>query len=111
MQDDVSIQVPEDFRKRLIHFVTDLLNRNVPVRDAVGRGFKAVADSYGDCDMRVTEEVFEKTVAYFEKALEEYRAQQEAGRQAVGGGIYAEIVSDEEYAERAGNSGARSSSS
>jgi len=44
-------------------------------------------------------------VAYFDKALEEFRAQKEAGRQAVGGGLYAEIVSEDEYREHAEKAG------
>lgn len=99
--DQITIQTPEDTQKRLIYFVTDFLNRGYRVRDAVSAAFKALSDSFGEgSEVRVTEEAFEKTVAYFEKAVETYRAQQEAGAQAVGGGLYAEVVDDDEYRER-----------
>lgn len=97
----VSIQAPADTQKRLIYFVTEYLNRGFRVRDAVSAGFKALSDSFGDgSEVRVTEEAFEKTVAYFEKAVETYRMQQEAGAQAVGGGLYAQVVDEDEYRER-----------
>lgn len=98
---EIAVQAPADTQKRLIFFVTDFLNRGYRVRDAVSAGFKALADSFGELsEVRVTEETFEKTVAYFEKAVETYRAQQEVGAVAVGGGVYAEVVSDDEYQER-----------
>jgi hypothetical protein len=97
----IAIEAPFDLQKRLIHFVTEYLNRGFSVRDAVGRGFKATADSYNDGrEIRVSEEVFERTVASFEKQLEEYRKQQAAGAQAVGEGVYVEVVSEDEYRER-----------
>ncbi len=97
----VTIQTPADTQKRLIYFVTEYLNRGYRVRDAVSAGFKALSDSFGEgSEVRVTEEAFEKNVAYFEKAVETYRAQQEAGAQPVGGGLYAEVVDDDEYRER-----------
>jgi hypothetical protein len=99
--DQVSIDAPADLQKRLIYFVTEYLNRGLSVRDAVGRGFKTTADSYNDGrEIRVTEEVFERTVASFEKQLEEYREQQARGAQAVGEGVYVEVVSDDEYREQ-----------
>jgi len=99
--DQVTIQAPADTQKRLIFFVTEFLNRGFRVRDAVSAGFKSLSDSLGvGSEVRVTEEAFEKTVAYFEKAVETFRAQQEAGAQAVGGGLYAEVVSEDEYRER-----------
>jgi hypothetical protein len=98
---EVAIEAPADLQQRLIHFVTDYLNRGYRVRDAVSAGFKALADSYGEgSNVRVTEETFEKTVTYFEVALEKYRVEQEKGVAPVGGGIYAEVVSDDEYRER-----------
>jgi hypothetical protein len=101
---EVQVQAPADTQKRLIYFVTEYLNRGYRVRDAVAGGFKSLSDSLGEgSEVRVTEEAFEKTVAYFEKAVEHYRAQQEAGRQAVGGGVYAEVVGEDEYRERAGS--------
>jgi ribosomal protein S7 len=99
---EITVQAPADTQKRLIFFVTDFLNRGYRVRDAVSAGFKALADSLGElAEVRVTEETFEKTVAYFEKAVETYRAQQETGAVAVGGGIYAEAVGEDEYRELA----------
>jgi hypothetical protein len=99
--DQVAIQVPQDTQKRLIYFVTEYLNRGYRVRDAVSAGFKALSDSFGvDSEVRVTEEAFERTCAYFEKAVEEYREQQQIGARAVGDGLYAEVVDDDEYRER-----------
>jgi len=104
MPNEITIQAPQDTQRRLIHFVTEFLNRGYRVRDAVAAGFKALSDSFGvGSEVRVTEEAFEKTVAYFEKAVETYRAQQEAGRQAVGGGLYVETVPEDEYRERLGS--------
>jgi len=97
---DVQVSAPLDTQKRLIHFVTEYLNRGYRVRDAVSAAFKSLAESFGEAEVRVTEEAFEKTVTYFESAVEKYRAEQEAGTKAVGGGIYAEVVSDDEYRER-----------
>ena|SRR5277367_1095701 len=99
--DQITIDPPADLQRRLIYFVTEYLNRGFPVRDAVGAGFKALADSYNDGrEIRVTEETFEKTVASFQKQLDEYRVQQEAGAVAVGDGVFVEVVSDDEYRER-----------
>lgn len=99
--DEITIDPPADLQRRLIYFVTEYLNRGFPVRDAVGAGFKALADSYNDGrEIRVTEETFEKTVATFQKQLDEYRAQQEAGASPIGEGLYVEVVSDDEYRER-----------
>ena len=99
--DQITVEAPADLQKRLIYFVTDFLNRGYPVREAVGAGFRTLADSYNDGrEIRVTEEAFEKTVASFEQQLETYRAQQEAGGQPVGDGVYVEVVSDDEYRER-----------
>jgi len=101
MSDRVQIGVPPDFQKRLIQFVTDHLNRGWRVRDAVLESMKKVQDSYGaDVEIRMGAEQIENLVAYFERAVETYREGQEAGRQAVGGGLYAEVVSEDEYAER-----------
>lgn len=101
----VQIGAPPDFQKRLIHFVTEQLNRGWRVRDAVLEGLKRVQDSYGsDVEIRVGAEQVENLVTYFEGAVEAYRQQQESGHQAVGGGLYAEVVSDDEYAERTGKS-------
>jgi hypothetical protein len=98
----VTIQAPADTQKRLIFFVTEYLNRGYGVRDAVSAAFKVLSDSYGEgSEVRVTEEAFEKTVGYFEKAVETFRMQQEMGAQAVGDGLYAEVVDDDEYRERA----------
>ena len=101
LPDQVTVEAPKDTQKRLIYFVTEYLNRGFRARDAVSAGFKALADSLGGgAEVRVNEEAFEKTVAYFEKAVETYRVQQEAGAKAVGGGIYAEVVGEDEYRER-----------
>jgi len=99
--DQVQVRAPADTQKRLIYFVTEYLNRGHRVRDAVAHGFKALSDSFGEgSEVRVTEEAFERTVAYFEKAVETFRAQQAAGAQPVGGGVYAEVVGEDEYRER-----------
>lgn len=104
MTQQVQIQAPPDFQKRLIHFVTEYLNRGWRVRDAVLEALKATQDSYGsDVEFRMGAEQVEKLVAYFEHAVETYRAQEEAGHQAVGGGLYAEVVSEDEYVERIKN--------
>lgn len=95
-----NVAAPPDTQKRLIYFVTEYLNRGFRVRDAVSAGFKALADSLGQVEMRVTEEAFEKTVAYFEAAVAKYRAEQEKGSSVALGGLYAEVVSDDEYRER-----------
>jgi hypothetical protein len=98
---EITVQAPPDTQRRLIFFVTDFLNRGYRVRDAVSAGFKSLADSFGEgSELRVNEETFEKTCAYFEKAVETYRMQQEAGATAVGGGVYAEVVGEDEYRER-----------
>jgi hypothetical protein len=100
MTEQVQIQAPPDFQKRVIHFVTEYLNRGWRVRDAVLEALKATQDSYGaDVEFRIGAEHVEKLVAYFESAVEAFRAQQEAGRRVVGGGLYAEVVSEDEYAE------------
>lgn len=100
----VAIQAPHDTQKRLIYFVTEFLNRGYRVRDAVAAGFKSLSDSLGEgSEVRVTEEAFEKTVAYFARAVEAYRVAQEAGLEVVGGGLYAEVVPDDEYRERLGS--------
>ena len=99
--DHVQIGVPSDFQKRLIHFVTEHLNRGWRVRDAVLESLKKVQDSYGtDVEIRVGAAEVENLVAYFERAVESYRESQDAGRQAVGGGLYAEVVDEDEYVER-----------
>lgn len=97
---NVQVSAPADTQKRLIFFVTEHLNRGFRVRDAVSAAFKSLAESLGEAEVCVTEETFEKMVAYFESAVEKYRAEQEKGAKAVGGGIYAEVVSDDEYRDR-----------
>lgn len=101
MTESVQIQAPEDFQKRVIHFVTELLNRGWRVRDAVLEGMKRTNDSYGaGVEFRINADAMEKLVAYFEGAVEQWREQREAGGQAVGGGLYAETVGQDEYDER-----------
>jgi hypothetical protein len=103
---EVTVAAPVDLQKRLIYFVREYLNRGFRVRDAVSAGFKAVADSYGEtANVRVTEESFEKMVTYFEQAVEKYRTEQGKGSAAVGGGLYAEVVSDDEFHERTRSGG------
>jgi len=98
MNQEIQIHAPPDFQKRLIHFVLELVNRNWRVRDAVLEAMKKTRDSYGEgVEFRVTPEYMERTIAYFEDAVEQWRAKQEAGQQAVGGGLYAEVVSQDEY--------------
>ena len=105
MPAEITIQAPAaEVQHLLVQFVTERLNRGWKVRDAVAASFKALSDHYGEgSEVRVTEEAFEKTVAYFEQALETYRREQEAGRKPVGSGLYAEVVGDDEYAERIKN--------
>ena len=101
MTQQVQVQAPPDFQKRVIHFVTEYLNRGWLVRDAVLEALKTVQDSYGaDVEFRIGAEEVDKLIAYFEGAVEAYREQQEAGRQAVGEGLYAEVVGADEYADR-----------
>jgi hypothetical protein len=99
--DEIAIQAPADLQKRLIYFVCEYLNRGFRVRDAVSAGVKAMIESYGEsANVRLTEEAFEKTVVYFEAAIEKYRAEQEKGAAPVSNGIYVEAVGDDEYRER-----------
>jgi len=101
MTDDVQVHAPPDFQKRLIYFVTEHLNRGWRTRDAVLEAMKKTTDSYGEgVEIRVTGEVMEKLIAYFEDAVEKWRAEQDSGGQAVGGGLYAEVVDPDEYDER-----------
>jgi hypothetical protein len=101
MTESVQIQAPADFQKRVIHFVTDLLNRGWRVRDAVLEGMKRTNDSYGaGVEFRINADAMEKLVAYFENAVEQWREQREVGGKAVGGGLYAEVVGQDEYDER-----------
>jgi len=98
VEERVSIQAPPDFQRRLIHFVTELLNRSWGVRDAVLEGLKRTQDSYGaDAEFRVHAEAVEKLVAYFEGAVEAYREQQASGRQVVADGVGVEVVGDDEF--------------
>jgi hypothetical protein len=95
----------QEVQNRLHTLVVDYLTRGHGVRDAVARGLKVLADesvqaSNMPSDVRVSEEDFEKLVAGYERLLEKYRAEQERGAVPVGGGVYAEIVSDDEYQER-----------
>lgn len=101
-----TVAAPADTSRLLIDFVRDYLHRGYRVRDAVGAGFRAVANHYGpDSEVAVSEEAFEKTVAYFEGAVEAYRAAQEAGHSAVTHGLYAEVVSDDEFRSRVSSGG------
>jgi hypothetical protein len=101
MTQEIQVQAPADFQKRLIYFTTELLNRGWRVREAVLQGMKKTRDSYGEgVEFGITSEHMEKLIAYFEQTVEEWRARQEAGQQAVGGGVYAEVVSQDEYDER-----------
>ena len=106
MTNQIQIQAPPDFAKRIIHFTTELLNRGWRVRDAVLEALKRTQDSYGaDVEFRAGAEYVEKLVAYFEKAVESYRENQESGQTAMGHGLYAGVVSDDEFAERTKGSG------
>lgn len=101
MTESVQIQAPADFQKRVIHFVTDLLNRGWRVRDAVLEGMKRTNDSYGQgVEFAITGDAMEKLIAYFEAAVEQWREARETGQEAVGGGLYAEVVGQDEYDER-----------
>jgi hypothetical protein len=99
--DKLNMPLPPDASARLIHFVTDYLNRGYQPRAAVLAAFKALGDSYGSMgisgEMRVSEEAIEKTVTYFEQAVERYRAQEAAGAKPVVDGLYAQVVDDDEF--------------
>lgn len=101
MTEGVQIQAPADFQKRVVHFVTELLNRGWRVRDAVLEGMKRTNDSYGEgVEFRINADAMEKLVTYFEGAVEQWREQRETGGHAVGDGFYAETVDQDEYDER-----------
>ncbi|HTQ41416.1 MAG TPA: hypothetical protein VMI75_01585 [Polyangiaceae bacterium] len=101
MTEGVSIQVPADFQKRVIYFVSELLNRKWRVRDAVLEGMKRTNASYGEgVEFRVSADAMERLIAYFEGAVEQWQEQREAGAEAVGSGLYAEVVSQDEYDDR-----------
>lgn len=99
--DRVQIQEPSDLRKRIVYFVTEYLNRGFRVREAVLEGIKRTQDSYGsDAEFQIGADFVESLVTYFERAVETYRSEEAAGRHAVGHGIYAEVVSDDDYLDR-----------
>lgn len=104
LPDKLNMPLPADASTRLIQFVTDRLNRGYRVREAVSAAFKDLGDSYGSMgvsgEMRINEEAFEKTVAYFEGALEKFHAQQAEGAKPVADGLYAEVVDDDEFERR-----------
>lgn len=96
----MQVQAPPDFQRRLIHFVTEHLNRGWRVRDAVLEGLKKTQDSYGvDVEFRLGGEAVENLVKYFEDAVEGYREQKDAGRQVVADGVGVEVVGDDEFRE------------
>jgi hypothetical protein len=91
----LEISAPPDLQKRIIQFVTDYLNRGYRVRDAVAAAIRDTQTSYGDdVELGLNEEAFEKLAAYFERALETYRANKESGSVAVGEGVYVDVVKD-----------------
>src|SRR5580692_9654880 len=59
--------------------------------------------------VQFTDETFENLVQHYQKELENYSIQKEQGAQAVGGGVYAEVITDEDYAERMKRAGLVSS--
>src|SRR5208337_4763390 len=100
----------QEVQNRLHVFVADFLTRGYVVRDAVAMGLKALADesacsSNMPSDVRLSEEDFEKLVAGYDRLFEKYRMEQERGAVPVGGGVYAEVVSDDEYQERVAKGG------
>jgi hypothetical protein len=110
---EVTITPEVDFRKRLIHFMSEFCSRGFSVREATYKAIKATADSYNDGrEISVSEEAFERLVAGFEADVEKWKATQQAAREeggtAVAGGVVVEVVSDDEFRERARTNGARS---
>lgn len=102
---EISITPEADFKKRLVHFMSEFCSRGFSVREATYKAIKATADSYNDGrEISVSEEAFEKLVLGFETDLEKWRASKDAAAgsngTAVGGGVVVEVVSDGEYRER-----------
>src|SRR5271154_4484380 len=94
----------QEVQNRLHTLVADYLTRGYPVRDAVSKGLKTLADesarsSNVSSEVRLSEEDFEKLVAGYDRLLEKYRMEQERGAVPVGGGVYVEVVSDDDYRE------------
>jgi hypothetical protein len=101
----VQITPEQDFKRRLIHFMSEFCSRGFSVREATYKAIKATADSYNDGrEISVSEEAFEKLVVGFEADLERWKASQEeaarANGVAVGGGVIVEFVPEGELYER-----------
>lgn len=101
----IQITPEQDFKRRLVYFMSEFCSRGFSVREATYKAIKATADSYNDGrEISVSEEAFEKLVVGFEADLEKWKASQEeaarANGVAVGGGMVVELVPEGEFYER-----------
>lgn len=93
-----------EYQERLHQFMSENLNAGLLVRDALRAALKRLAD-YAVLQNGVRTEVrmpneseFEALATKYEEAIARYREEQERGAKPVGGGVYAEVVSDDDYA-------------
>ena len=94
----------QEINQRLQLHIADFVNRKFSPRDAVAGALRAVADWASaegfPAAVQVGEEDFERLVTQVEQMIERFRAEQEKGAVPVGGGVYVDVVDNDEYAER-----------
>lgn len=98
----------QEINKKLQELVAEYVNRGYKPRDAVAGALKALSDwasSEGmPAQVRVGADQFEVLVKMVEDQIERFRVEQERGAVPVGGGVYVDVVDNDDYAERAGRS-------
>ena len=96
----------QEINQKLQEFVAEYVNRGYKPRDAVASALKALADWASSAGMpaqiRIPADQFEMLVKSVEDQIGRFRTEQERGAVPVGGGVYVDVMDDDEFVEKAG---------